>query len=357
MRFTTAIDEYVRDQYATGRFNSAITEQGYRYSLGCHAEDVDNRDPRTTNREDVKRTLARWATANTRATYHSHLISFYDWAMEEGVRKDNPARQVRRTKVRKPSIYRLTRDEVRAFRDAAVTDRERTVADMGLLAGLRSKEILGLQGRHFRRPGWVWVSSDIAKGSKARWVRVLPELEDTWGRLAALPDDHFAVPRREWIMHGRSGHTERFFPLEPAGYDALHRMVGQVGKRAGIAAAVTPHMLRHAYGDHVARFAGIEVARALLGHESIKTTQRYTGGSSLDEIAQAMEGFGYGTGGLPPDDRAATPLHVLSERVYPESGVWPGERDWDLGGFPYTLTWLRSLPGFKAAVREMGAHA
>jgi hypothetical protein len=84
MRFSEAVDAYVRDQWATGRFNSAITEKGYRYSLGCHAEDVSNRDPRTTNRDDVKRTLARWRTASTRATYHSHLISFYDWAMEEG---------------------------------------------------------------------------------------------------------------------------------------------------------------------------------------------------------------------------------------------------------------------------------
>jgi hypothetical protein len=76
-------------------------------------------------------------------------------------------------------------------------------------------------------------------------------------------------------------------------------------------------MLRHAYGDHVSRFAGIEVARALLGHESIGTTQRYTGGLSLDEVARAMEGFGYGTQGLPPEDSAVRPLHALRERVYP----------------------------------------
>jgi hypothetical protein len=47
MRFSEAVDAYVRDQWATGRFNSAITEKGYRYSLGCYAEDVSNRGRRT----------------------------------------------------------------------------------------------------------------------------------------------------------------------------------------------------------------------------------------------------------------------------------------------------------------------
>jgi Phage integrase family len=80
---------------------------------------------------------------------------------------------------------------------------------------------------------------------------------------------------------------------------------------------VTPHMMRHAYADHVVRFAGIEVARALLGHESIKTTQRYAGGSTLDEIAAAVEGFRFGTVELPPEDSAVSAVPVPAERSCP----------------------------------------
>ena len=57
VRFIRAIDRYIDDQCAEGRINSPHTEREYRYVLGRHADDVDNRDPAYTNREDCKRTL------------------------------------------------------------------------------------------------------------------------------------------------------------------------------------------------------------------------------------------------------------------------------------------------------------
>ena len=65
------------------------------YCLDRHGDDVDDRDPRYTNRDDVKRTLRRWSHPNSQSKYRSVLVSFYDWVMEEGLRADNPARQTR----------------------------------------------------------------------------------------------------------------------------------------------------------------------------------------------------------------------------------------------------------------------
>jgi hypothetical protein len=64
---------------STARAPSAPTAT----ALGRHADDVDGRDPRHTNRADVKRTLARWPNPNTRRTNRSILVSFYDWTMQE----------------------------------------------------------------------------------------------------------------------------------------------------------------------------------------------------------------------------------------------------------------------------------
>ena len=63
MRFDVAIDEYVADMRSQGRMNSDKTERDYRIVLYAHAEDVNNRDPRYTGREDVKRTLRRWSAS------------------------------------------------------------------------------------------------------------------------------------------------------------------------------------------------------------------------------------------------------------------------------------------------------
>ena len=43
--------------------------------------------------------------------------------------------------------------------------------------------------------------------------------------------------------------------------------------------------MRHAFGDHIARYAGIKNAQALLGHADVGTTQVYTGAPTLDELA------------------------------------------------------------------------
>ena len=67
----------------------------------------------------------------------------------------------------------------------------------------------------------------------------------------------------------------------------------EIGIRAGIKAHIYPHLMRHAYGDHIARHAGMRNAQFLLGHAGIATTETYVG-SRLWRAAGAVEGFGYG---------------------------------------------------------------
>jgi integrase len=65
----------------------------------------------------------------------------------------------------------------------------------------------------------------------------------------------------------------------------------ELAARAGIHAHAHPHVMRHAFGDYVARYAGIKNAQALLGHADVGTTQIYTGAPMLDELAAAIEGI------------------------------------------------------------------
>jgi integrase/recombinase XerD len=284
--FTDAIDEYLRDQQATGRINSENTLRAYRTTLLLHGED-SRHDPLESDREDVRLTLARWGHPNSRGRGHSVLRSFYDWLQTEGYRETNPARQVRAVKARPASVYRLTRSESCALIDACQTLTERRVILIGLCTGARVNELIHLQPRHFQREGWVWFSPDIAKRKVERWVPVLPDLEPVIQTLPTNPG--------HYVLAGyRKGARQRD-PLKALSAPTVARTVRAVAQRAGIAAALTPHSMRHAFGDHIARACGLRVAQALMGHASVGTTERvYTSRPGLDELAGAVEGLRYG---------------------------------------------------------------
>ena len=263
----------------------------YRATLARHGEDVANRDPATTNRQDVKRTLKRWSHPNTQRTCRAHLVSFYRWAMEEGHRKDNPAEQTRRPRRRPPQIYRLTQAEAARMLAACRGRRERWAIHLGICAGARSQELRGLQGRHFARPGSIWISADIAKGSRERWVPVLPELEPIVADIREhLQDNDYVLPAQRWRNPGVNT-TKVDLSKRPSSAQALYYLVKDVAARAGIAGNVHPHTLRHAFADHVARSAGVHNAQAMLGHANLGTTQAYLGGPTLDELTAAVRGL------------------------------------------------------------------
>jgi integrase len=294
MRFDEAIDQYIADMQSQGRLNSRSSERGYRSTLVAHAEDVRNRDPFYVGREDVKRTLRRWAHPNTQRTNRSKLVSFYDWMVEEGRRKDNPARGTRRPRKRPSLKYRLTGVEAAAVMDAARGSRERRAIFLGLCAGLRNAELRGLQGRHFARAGLVWVSADIAKGGRERWVPVIPDLVPV---VAEICRD---VGREEYVLPAQRfrdppfNTTRQDLRLRQSSSQALRQLVMRVVRRAGIAEHVRPHDLRHAYAEHIARTTDTRIAQHLLGHANLGTTDTYLGRPRLDDMVAAVKDATYG---------------------------------------------------------------
>jgi site-specific recombinase XerD len=71
----------------------------------------------------------------------------------------------------------------------------------------------------------------------------------------------------------------------------LRTVVIDFGRRVRIHAHLTPYSMRHAFGDHVTRHAGIKNAQALVGHADVGSTQMYTGAPTLDELAAAIKGI------------------------------------------------------------------
>jgi hypothetical protein len=75
VKLSAAVDLFVADRRSQGRINSPNTEAAYRAKLDAHAEDVSERDPSKTGRDDVKRTLRRWEHPNSQRQEHAVLTS------------------------------------------------------------------------------------------------------------------------------------------------------------------------------------------------------------------------------------------------------------------------------------------
>jgi site-specific recombinase XerD len=286
--FRPAIESYLADMRAFGRISTDRSAQEYRRVLRSHAEDAATADPTRMTREDVKQTLRRWTHPNTQRRRRSVLVSFYDWLVEEGIRADNPARQTRPPRSREPRVQRMTLDEVRRFLRAARGRSERRIAYLGVCAGLRRNELCLLQGRHLARAGLIWVSGDIAKGGRERWVPIISDLIPVVEEIRATSArDDYVLPATEWIESGR-GLVPRECPERPCHPKTIWRTVRRIGHRAGIPYPVHPHLMRHAFAGHVTRLAGVHVTQALLGHAWIQTTQAYLAKPTLDELARAI---------------------------------------------------------------------
>ena len=290
MKWPDAIAAYIRDRTAVRpmqqrEHRAALSRVPELPSRGRHRS-----QPASHRSRGREAHASPGGTGTGRCNRHSVLISFYDWLLQEGHRKDNPARQVRRTRLTHPSVYRLTRTEAAAMMDACETPRERRAIYIGLLTGARVGELAALQIRHLERPGWVWFSEDIAKGKKERWVPVLPELVPIIAEtIENIPALSFAIPSK-----GQTTARLRGKAPEPISRSAISLIIKTVGKRAGIAANIHPHLLRHSFGDHIAKHAGLRVAQALMGHMSVETTARvYVDRPALDELALHVQGFRY----------------------------------------------------------------
>ena len=96
----------------------------------------------------------------------------------------------------------------------------------------------------------------------------------------------------------------------------MYRIVKRSGAKAGLHQDITPHTLRHAFGDFIAKYAGARIAQALLGHASIETTiGTYVDQVSLDEMQVAVTGATFFEGVEP------MPLKSDPDRSRNESNV------------------------------------
>ena len=213
----------------------------------------------------------------------SALRQFMEWAVEEGVREDNPTCWLDNPSLPAALPKSLTELEIVSLLEATemLEPKIESLKVMAMLeisysTGLRATELVELLLAQFRRnPETILV---IGKGMRERLV----PLGDT-ARQAAMC----------WI-ESRDAHeafiqSDYMFPKNDGTKMSRHQFA-QILKKVAIFAGldttrVSPHKLRHSFATHMLnRGADLRSLQSLLGHADISTTQIYTA-SRPDRLA------------------------------------------------------------------------
>jgi integrase/recombinase XerD len=156
----------------------------------------------------------------------------------------------------------ISQEDVRRLIALEPDERNRVLLSVLYASGLRVSEVCGLRWRDLQARGEAGQILVRSKGGHVRAVVLPPGVRNQLlGVAAAAAPD---VP----VFPSRSGR-----PLERS---RVSRIVKEAGQRAGIAANISTHWLRHAHASHALdRGAPIHLVQATLGHRSVATTSRY----------------------------------------------------------------------------------
>ena len=277
-------------RYAKGHGKS--TCYAYNGDLGMWADWLieAGKDWQRARPTDVEQ-FAAWQLRERKVSAHivnrrlSALSSFYKWAMRHEIAESDPVYLADKPKRPQRIPVWLEREE-QARLDATIKSRENIPINIfgdnktkmtetrrryemlfGLLlnSGLRISEALGLKASDVR----------LVAGT-AKSVRVIGKGDKE--RLVPLPEAFGAVfgfwlkdrARGEFVFARATGQ-------KPVSAQAARAYLRLMLKQAGIDKKISPHKLRHTYATNLLN-AGAELVdiKALLGHESIATTQIYT---------------------------------------------------------------------------------
>ena len=215
----------------------------------------------------------------------SCLATFYRWAKRNNKVKDDPIYQIEKPKRPRRIPVWLETDEQAALLKATrnyddipdtifgrsreysmgVRQRYELLFELIQKSGLRISEALGLKVQN------VWVIDGLAmnvrvigKGNKERLV----PLPDSFRRVFALA--LVGKAPEDYVFAKKTGGK----PPQP---QTARLYLNKLIEKAGIKKKVTPHKLRHTYATRLLeKNVQLVDIQALLGHESIATTQIYT---------------------------------------------------------------------------------
>ena len=230
------------------------------------------RSPETATAEDVRLFQLHLMESGLTIQNRNRTMTGVRFLLRVTMRRLDLAAEIFHMKepVRVPQI--LSADEAKRLLLMAGRLQVRMLFSIGYGAGLRVSEVVKLKVKHIDSALGV-IRVEQAKGKKDRQVMLSPETLDLlreWWKVRSKKYDHGVPLQERWLFPGR----RKGLHLTPR---QVTRLFHETVEAAGIRKKVTLHALRHSFATHLFdRGVDIRTIQALLGHEKLETTARYT---------------------------------------------------------------------------------
>lgn len=283
-----AIDAFL-EMMSAERGAANNTLESYRRDLETAADFLSARGIRLTAAQspDIKACLddmsVQGFAATSQARRLSSLKQFFRFLYTEGLRTDDPTGIIDAPKKIQALPKIMSEDMVSRLLMQAETEakpqedksgyfnavRLHTLLELLYATGMRVSELVGLPDKTVRsNQRFLLVRG---KGAKERMVPLSVKAQNVLQHYLSLRDRVPEWQDNPWVFPARSesGYLAR---------QVFARDLKALAARAGIsAAAVSPHVLRHAFASHLLQNgADLRAVQQLLGHSDISTTQIYT---------------------------------------------------------------------------------
>ncbi len=203
--------------------------------------------------------INKWDITTSEQNQRINAIKFY---FEKVLRTARQVYEIERPRKEKILPNVLSKEEVGSILKVTNNLKHKTLLSTIYSCGLRRSELVNLKVEDVDSKRMM-IKISGAKGKKDRYVQL------SEGLLKLLRQYYREYSPVIWLFEGQKGGQ-----YSPENIAILLKTAAQ---KAEITKRVYPHMLRHSFATHqLEQGVDIRFIQAWLGHESLKTTQRYT---------------------------------------------------------------------------------
>jgi site-specific recombinase XerD len=229
------------------------------------------RSPETATGEDIRQFQLHLAETGMSICNRNRIMTGVRFLIRVTLRRLDLAAEIYHLREPQKIPQVLSPDETRRLLAVAGSLKARVMLSLTYGCGLRAGEVVRLKVKHIDSAQKI-IRIEQSKGRKDRNVMLSPEMLDLlrqWWKARVAFDSRTPIQER-WLFPGRR-------PGQPMTCRQLSRLFHEAANDAGIKKSVTLHALRHSFATHLLeRGTDIRVIQALLGHDKLDTTARYT---------------------------------------------------------------------------------